>query len=139
MDKIFDELSIGIPIRPRILLINSRELKIAKTAEGIAYANFVDLCGLPLGPTDYLTISESFHTLILANIPRMGPNLRDQAKRFTTLIDALYDARVNFICSAEVSPNKLYTEGDGAFEFERTSSRLIEMQSPEYIALPHRG
>ena len=67
----------------------------------------------------------------------MGPNNRNEAKRFVTLIDALYEAKVKFICSAEVGPAELYTEGDGAFEFERTVSRLIEMQSPDYMALPH--
>ncbi len=83
--------------------------------------------------------SPKFHTLVLDDIPRMGPAKRDQAKRFVTLIDALYDAKVKLVCSAEAGPTELYTEGDGAFEFERTVSRLIEMQSPEYMALPHRG
>ena len=87
----------------------------------------------------YLAIAKCFHTLVLASIPRMGPSMRNQAKRFVTLIDALYEAKVNLICSAEAGPNELYIEGDGAFEFERTSSRLIEMQSLEYMALPHRG
>ena len=76
---------------------------------------------------------------MLADIPRMGPHMRNQAKRFVTLIDALYDAKVKLVCSAEAGPTELYTEGDGAFEFERTTSRLIEMQSPEYMALPHRS
>ena len=139
LERAFDELSIGMPVRPRLLSVNGREIKIAKTAEGIAYTNFSDLCSLPLGPSDYLAIAECFHTLVLASIPRMGPSMRNQARRFVTLIDALYDAKVNLICSAEARPNELYIEGDGAFEFERTSSRLIEMQSPEYMALPHRG
>ena len=139
LESAFDELSVGMPVRPRHLSVNGRKIKIAKTAEGIAYTNFSYLCSLPLGPNDYLTIAECFHTLVLASIPRMGPAMRDQAKRFVTLIDALYDAKVNLICSAEAGPNELYTEGDGAFEFERTSSRLIEMQSLEYMALPHRG
>ena len=110
-----------------------------KVAKGIAYASFRDLCEQPLGPGDYLSVAECFHTLVLAEIPRMGPANRDQAKRFVTMIDALYDAKVKLICSAEAGPTELYTEGDGSFEFERTSSRLIEMQSPEYMALPHRG
>ncbi|MBM09069.1 MAG: cell division protein ZapE [Magnetovibrio sp.] len=139
LGRAFDKLATGMLIRPRILKVNGRDVRIAKTAEGIAFTNFTDLCGLPLGPSDYLTIAGFFHTLILAEIPRMGPAMRDQAKRFVTLIDALYDAKVNLICSAEVGPNELYTEGDGAFEFERTSSRLIEMQSPDYMALTHRS
>ena len=139
LERAFDELSVGMSARPRLLSVNGREVRIARTAEGIAYTNFSELCNTPLGPNDYLTIAKCFHTLVLASIPRMGPAMRDQAKRFVILIDALYDAKVKLICSAEASPNELYTEGDGAFEFERTSSRLIEMQSPDYMALPHRG
>ncbi len=139
LGRAFDQLSVGMSVRPGLLSVNGREVRIAKTAEGIAYTSFSDLCSMPLGPNDYLTIAECFHTLVLASIPRMGPTMRDQAKRFVTLIDALYDAKVKLICSAEASPNELYTEGEGAFEFERTSSRLIEMQSPDYMALPHRG
>ncbi len=139
LGRAFDKLAAGMLIRPRVLTVNGRNVRIAKTVEGVAFTNFPELCGQPLGPNDYLTIAGLFHTLVLADIPRMGPTMRDQAKRFVTLIDALYDAKVKLICSAEVGPNELYTEGDGAFEFERTSSRLIEMQSPDYMALPHRG
>ena len=139
LERAFDELSIGMPSQPRKLQVNGREVDVPRAAEGVAYVNFIDLCGQPLGPGDYLAFAEYFHTLVLADIPLMGPAKRDQAKRFVTLIDALYDAKVKLVCSAEAGPTKLYTEGDGAFEFERTTSRLIEMQSPEYMALPHRG
>ena len=139
LERAFDELAVGMPIRPRLLSVNGRKIKIAKTAEGIAYTSFSDLCSLPLGPSDYLAIARCFHTLVLASIPRMGPSMRNQAKRFVTLIDALYEAKVNLICSAEAGPDELYIEGDGAFEFERTSSRLIEMQSLEYMSLSHRS
>ncbi len=97
------------------------------------------MCAKPLGPGDYLAVASRFHTLFLRNVPKLGPENRNEAKRFVTLIDALYEAKVNFICSAAVAPTDLYTAGDGAFEFERTVSRLMEMQSPEYIALPHQG
>ena len=139
LDKAFDDLSIGMPVGARELTVNGRQVLVPKTAEGIAFAEFPDLCDQPLGPGDYLAFAELFHTLVLANIPRMSPAKRDQAKRFVTLIDALYDAKVKLICSAATTPTELYTEGDGAFEFERTVSRLIEMQSPEYMALPHRA
>jgi len=76
---------------------------------------------------------------MIRDIPKLGPHNRNEAKRFVTLIDALYEAKVNLVCSAEVPPTELYTEGDGAFEFERTVSRLMEMQAADYMALPHQG
>ncbi|MEK9724476.1 MAG: cell division protein ZapE [Rhodospirillaceae bacterium] len=137
LDKAFRELSIGAEAKPRTFTVNGREVQMPKTAEGVAYATFADLCAQPLGPGDYLAFAESFHTVVMKGVPKMGPKNRDQAKRFVTLIDALYEAKVKFICSAAAGPTELYTEGDGAFEFERTVSRLIEMQSPDYMALSH--
>jgi len=89
------------------------------------------------GICDFLCIADNFHTVILADIPRMSPDNQDKAARFVTMIDSFYERKVKFICSAAASPDKLYVEGDGAFEFQRTASRLMEMQSPEYLALPH--
>ena len=137
LEKAFRELSIGAETKPRSFIVNGREVEMPKTAEGVAYATFDDLCARPLGPGDYLAFAQAFHTMVMKDVPVMGPNNRNEAKRFVTLIDALYEARVKLICSAEVGPDKLYTEGDEAFEFERTVSRLIEMQSSEYMALPH--
>lgn len=139
LEHAFNDLAVGMPVQARTLSVNGRDVHLPRTAEGVAFASFPELCGQPLGPGDYLALAEYFHTLVLADIPRMGPAKRDQAKRFVTLIDALYDAKVKLVCSAAAGPTDLYTEGDGAFEFERTTSRLIEMQSPEYMALPHRG
>ena len=96
-----------------------------------------DLCEKPLGPADFLEIARRYHTLVMPGIPRMGPSNRNEAKRFVTLIDALYEHKVNLICSAETSAQELYMEGDGSFEFERTVSRLLEMQSDDYMASPH--
>ena len=79
----------------------------------------------------------NFHTVIVADIPRMGPDSQDKAARFVTMIDEFYEKKVKFICSAATAPSGLYLEGDGAFEFQRTVSRLMEMQSPEYLALEH--
>jgi len=89
--------------------------------------------------SDYMAVARSFHTVILADIPVMGPETRNEAKRFITLVDTLYDAHVKLIASAAAEPQDLYTatEGREAFEFDRTVSRLIEMRSSEYLALPH--
>ncbi len=133
----FDTLTVGMESRPRQLSVNGRTIEIAKAAEGVGFTTFTDMCTKPLGPGDFLAVADAFHTIILDGIPKLGPNNRDQAKRFVTLIDALYDHKTKLICAAETPPTELYTEGDGAFEFERTVSRLLEMQSPEYMALPH--
>lgn len=139
LKKAFSDLTIGREARPVTLNVNGREIDIPMAAEGVAFTTFYDLCAKPLGAGDYLAIAEKFHSVVMNGIPKLGPDKRDQAKRFVTLIDALYDARVNFVCAADALPTELYTEGDGAFEFERTVSRLIEMQSPEYIAQTHGG
>ena len=83
---------------------------------------------------DYLTLADHFHTLVIDDIPRMGIERRNEANRFVTLIDILYENRVNMICSADAPPDELYTHGDGAFEFQRTVSRLMEMRSHHYLA-----
>ncbi|MDD9878860.1 MAG: cell division protein ZapE, partial [Magnetovibrio sp.] len=137
LEQAFHQLSIGAEAKARTLTVNGRAVEVPKVAEGVAYATFADLCEKPLGPGDYLAFAESFHTLVLKDVPQMGPKNRNEAKRFVTLIDALYEQKVKLICSAEAEPTALYPEGDGAFEFERTVSRLIEMQSPDYMALPH--
>jgi cell division protein ZapE len=139
LDEDFLSLSIGGHARPVTLTVQGREIVIPKAAEGVAMADFADLCERALGPGDYLEIARCFHTLILRGIPRLGPERRNEAKRFVTLIDALYEARVNLICSADAPPEALYLEGDGSFEFERTASRLMEMQSIEYMAMAHAG
>jgi cell division protein ZapE len=133
----FNELSIGSETSKRELNVNGRTITIKKAAEGVGLTNFYDMCIQPLGAGDYLALADAFHTFILDGVPKLGPNNRDQSKRFMILIDALYDHKTKFICSAETLPSELYTEGDGVFEFERTVSRLIEMQSSEYMALPH--
>ncbi len=133
----FQDLTIGAEPRPARFDVNGRMVEMTKTAEGVAFASFDELCAAALGPGDYLEVAARFHTLILKDIPKLGPANRNEAKRFVTLVDALYEAKVKFLCSAAVPPTDLYTEGDGAFEFERTVSRLMEMQSTDYMALPH--
>lgn len=91
----------------------------------------------PAGAVDYLALATHFHTLVVSGIPRLGPQNRNEAKRFVTLIDALYEHKATLVCSAAAPPEELYPSGDGAFEFQRTVSRLIEMQSEEYLAREH--
>lgn len=138
LERMFRHLSDGIPPEPEDFDVQGRALTIERTARGVAMASFDELCARPLGPADYIALQAAFHTVILSDIPRMGPDMRNEAKRFVTLIDVLYEHRVNFICSAAAEPDALYPEGTGAFEFTRTTSRLNEMQTPGYIAEAHR-
>ena len=137
LDEAFRALSGGADGEPRVLRTQGRDVDVPRAAPGVAMAHYLDWCARPMGAADFLCIAEHFHTVILAEIPRMGPDNRDKAARFITMIDTFYEKKVKFICSAAASPDKLYIEGDGAFEFERTVSRLMEMQSPEYLALEH--
>lgn len=119
------------------LTVQGREIFVPKALKGVAVFSFKRLCANPLGAADYLAIAQKFHTVIVVGIPKLGPEKRNEAKRFVTLIDALYEYRVKLLCAADALPHELYTEGDGAFEFERTVSRLMEMQSEEYMAKGH--
>ena len=139
LEENFRRLTVGAAPASQRLVVQGRELVVPRAAEGVAMMSFAELCERPLGAADYLELASRFHTLILKDIPRLGPEKRNEAKRFVTLIDALYEAKVNLICSAAAAPQELYPAGDGAFEFERTVSRLMEMQSPEYMAKPHQN
>lgn len=132
----FERLTVGTTAKPTTLTVQGRDILIDRSAEGVAFVTFVELCEKPRGPGDYLAISQRFHTIIMSGIPCMGPENRNEAKRFVILIDTLYEAKVNLICSAAVEPEQLYETGDGAFEFKRTVSRLMEMQSKDYKARP---
>lgn len=120
--------------RETYLTVQGRGLVLQRTAAGTARASFNRLCNEALGAADYLRLAHAFQTLILENVPQMGPENRNEAKRFVTLIDALYETRTKLVMSAAVAPKDLYNDGTGAFEFERTVSRLMEMQSHEYLA-----
>ena len=111
-----------------------RRSNLGGTARGTAWFGFAELCTKPLAAADYLAIAERFAAVIIEAIPRLAPDARNAARRFNILIDALYEARTLLIASAEVPPEEIYAAGDGAFEFRRTVSRLIEMQSEDYIA-----
>ena len=124
---------------PQELSVMGRRLRVPRAAMGVARFFFHDLCEQPLAAADYLRIAHEFHTLIIDRIPVMGFDQRNAAKRFIILIDTLYDHAVKLIASAEAEPDALYDASDGfeAAEFKRTASRLIEMRSQSYLALPH--
>jgi cell division protein ZapE len=114
-----------------------RTLHVPKALKGVAVFSFKRLCGEPRGAPDYLAIARRYHTVIIVGIPELGPEKRNEAARFVTLIDALYEHKVKLLASADAAPAQLYPEGHGAFEFQRTVSRLIEMQSEDYLAAGH--
>lgn len=119
------------------LEVQGRVLVVPKALKGVAVFSFKRLCEAPLWTADYLAIARRYHTVFVVGIPKMGPEKRNAAARFVALIDALYEHHVNLLCSADAPPEGLYPHGDGVFEFERTVSRLIEMQSADYLAKGH--
>ena len=121
-----------------LLHVEHRELRARRRAGGVVWFDFKQLCGGPRSQNDYLELATQFHTVLLSGVPQMSPRLASEARRFTWLVDVLYDRRVKLILSAEVEPEALYTEGPLAHEFPRTVSRLNEMQTAEYLALARR-
>lgn len=120
-----------------IELGGGRTLHVPKSFKGVGVFSFKRLCGENRGAADYLAIAQAFHTVIVVGIPQMGPDMRNEAIRFTKLVDALYENRVKLFATAATEPEDLYVAGDGAFEFDRTVSRLKEMQSEAYMAAGH--
>ncbi len=137
LDASFAALINEATPKPCSLTVAGRRLRVPLAAAGVARFDFEALCGQPLGAGDYLALATHFHALVLDGIPRLGPENYDLARRFITLIDALYEHRVKLIASADALPDALYERGEGARAFERTASRLEEMQSADYLALPH--
>lgn len=115
--------------QPLALRVKGRDVTLPAFHNGVARASFYDLCGKPLGAADYLALADVVRVLILEDVPSLGRDNFNEAKRFVTLIDALYEAKVRLICTAAAEPEYLYREGEGSFEFERTASRLREMQA----------
>lgn len=128
MDGIWDDLTGNAPADPRRIEVGGRSFDLQQFADGVGRSSFWDLCGKPLGPADYLALSRAVEVLMIDGIPRLSSSNYNEAKRFVTLIDALYEARVRLVASAADQPERLYNEGEGSFEFERTASRLREMQ-----------
>ncbi len=137
MQHIFEELTHHTPLQPATLEVQGRKFPVNESYGGIARFTFRELCAMPVGSAEYLAIARRFHTIFLTGIPKLTPENRNEARRFVTLIDTLYDCRVKLICTAEAQPAELYPAGDGTFEFARTVSRLAEMQSESYLATPH--
>ena len=130
------EDSIHVPSE-ELAIPGGRLIHVPKSLKGVAVFSFKRLCAEARGAPDYLAIARHFHTVIIVGIPILGPEKRNEAARFKTLIDALYEHKVKLLATADAEPINLYPEGDGAFEFERTVSRLMEMQSRDYLALGH--
>lgn len=137
MEQAFEQLAEARDEGP-VLHIEHRELRSVRRAGGVVWFDFRTLCGGPRSQNDYLELATQFHTVLLSNVPQMPPKLASEARRFTWLVDVLYDRRVKLILSAAVPAEALYTEGPLAHEFPRTVSRLHEMQSAEFLALAHR-
>ncbi len=134
LEGAFADLTDNASARSITLLVQSRFVVVPRAAKEVAWFSFDELCGQPLGAADYLALCRRFHTIVLEGIPKLWREQRDAARRFNIFIDTLYEAHGNLICSAAAPPQELYVQGDGSFEFQRTVSRLIEMQSADYIA-----
>ncbi len=130
----WNQLICGENERGETLIVQGRTLHAPRTGAGAARFSFEELCARPLGAADYLALTRRFHTIVLENTPKLSIDKRNEAKRFVTLIDTLYEARTKLIISADGEPDELYPAGDGAFEFARTASRLQEMRSADYLA-----
>jgi cell division protein ZapE len=133
----FADLTEGVSERHETLTVMARPLQVPRAAGHTAWFSFDELCARPLSAVDYLALAERFAAIIVEGIPRLGPTQRNEAQRFHILIDALYEAHTLLVASAAVAPAEIYIEGDGSFEFQRTVSRLMEMQSEDYIG--HRA
>ncbi len=131
--QIFRILADGEEGQTEELPVGSRRVRVPCAADGVAMFPFAALCEQPLGPADYLALTERYHSIILQDVPLLTPNRRNEARRFMTLVDALYERRTMLFVSAAAAPEELYPRGDGAFEFRRTVSRLTEMQSSDYL------
>ena len=133
-ERLWADMLDGAPETGATLEVLGRKMRLPRAAGGLVRASFASLCQQALGPQDYLALAERFHTVFLEDVPCLTPARRDAAKRFNTLIDALYEADAKLVALAEAEPEALYPEGDGAFEFERTVSRLQEMRSADYVS-----
>ncbi|MGZ0188811.1 MAG: cell division protein ZapE [Alphaproteobacteria bacterium] len=135
--RAFADLTDDATPLPVELTVRGRTVEAPRAAKGVAWFTFEELCKRPLGPADYLVLAEAFHTFIIAGIPVLGPDDRNEARRLVTCIDACYEHKVNVICSADAAPDELYVKGVGDFEFRRCASRLVEMQAEDYVRTPH--
>lgn len=128
-----DTLAPEIRPEKRSISVHGRTIPLTFYGDAIASASFRELCEIPLGPADYLAIAAGCEMLVLTGIPALSPEKRNEAKRFVTMVDALYEQKTTLLCTAAAPPEELYPAGDGSFEFQRTVSRLREMQSQNYL------
>jgi cell division protein ZapE len=133
LEQVFRALGGSAEVRAETIVVGARRLEVPKAAGGVAWFEFGDLCERALGAADYLALTERYHSLLLEGVPLLTPDKRNEARRFMTLVDALYERKTMLFVSAEAPPERLYASGDGAFEFQRTVSRLMEMQSIAYL------
>jgi cell division protein ZapE len=133
MDAAFTRLTAGAADAADTLEVQGRRIGVPRQAMGVARFTFEDLCTKPLGAADYLAVARNYHTVLVDRVPKMSRDERTWAARFVTLIDALYESKTKLVMSAGAEPDELYPAGDGAFEFQRTASRLHEMRSAEYL------
>lgn len=139
MNEAWNRLTDDSPAKPDHVVVSGRRVTVPAAAHHVARFDFADLCQQALGPSDYMAIATTFETVIVDHIPQMTEDTKDAARRFVTLIDALYEHRTALICSAAVPPDQLYVGQQGGFEFHRTVSRLIEMQAADYLKSRHIG
>ena len=139
LENDFAELTEGAAAEPDELEVKGRTIAVSRAARGVAWFSFEELCEQARGAGDYIAVAERYHTIVLDGVPKLPEARRNEAKRFMLLIDELYEHKSNLVMGADVPPAELYTEGRHAFEFERTVSRLMEMQSEEYLDAPHGG
>lgn len=137
LDAAWARLTDDAPATPDEVIVQGRRVPVPAAAHQVARFSFADLCRTNLGPSDYFAIAAQFATVIIKDIPAMDEEMKDAARRFVTLVDALYEHRTALVCSAAAPPERLYTGGEGGFEFARTASRLIEMQAADYIRQRH--
>jgi cell division protein ZapE len=137
LQQLFDDSASSQITRENMLPVNGREIRTAACAKGIAWFEFADICDGPRSQNDYIEVARWFPTVIVSGVPRFGVEIEDQARRFIALVDEFYDRRVKLILSAEVAADSLYAGEKLSFDFGRTVSRLIEMQSTDYLAAPH--
>ncbi|HYD31026.1 MAG TPA: cell division protein ZapE, partial [Azospirillaceae bacterium] len=137
LEEAFARLTDGARGEATHLLVQGRRVDIPRAAHGVAWVDFWELCGKPFGSADYIALATHFHTVVLDGVPKMKAEQRNEAKRLMNLIDALYEHKVKVVVAADAPPTRIYAEGTHAFEFERTVSRLMEMQAEDYLKLPH--
>jgi cell division protein ZapE len=139
LEKAFATLTEGATVGKATLDAGGRDLDLPRAGGGVAFCGFEELCASARGAADYLALARAYHTLVLDGVPVLTENNRNEARRFVTLIDSLYEHRCKLVMAADDAPDRLHPKGDHAFEFQRTASRLHEMQSEDYLAAPHLG